>query len=57
MDRRMLLAAAGSGLAALAGCGADSESETGVPTGEDNPDGTWLLFEASGPSASALTRR
>jgi hypothetical protein len=34
MDRRTLLAATGSGLAALAGCGADSESETGVPTGE-----------------------
>lgn len=34
MDRRTVLATAGSGLAALAGCGADSESETGVPTGE-----------------------
>jgi len=36
MNRRAFLAAAGSGMAALAGCGADSGSGTGAPTGESS---------------------
>lgn len=55
MDRRTLLAAAGSGLAALAGCGADSESGTGVPTGEDpgGSGGTSTGRRRFGESATA----